>query len=61
MSVKAKGINTEKILEQISKADIDEQIKFFHDFKSYLNEKISKREEELSNKASEYASIKERL
>lgn len=61
MSVKAKGIQTDKLLEAIAKADLDDQVKFFYDFKEVLDKKLIAREKELEDNKERISSIRERL
>jgi hypothetical protein len=37
MSKKSRGIQTEKLLDQIALADVDDQVRFFHKFKTQLS------------------------
>jgi cytidylate kinase len=53
MSRKAKGIDTDKLLEQIALADIDDQIRFYHKLKNQLSAILidkAKYHEEIQNK-----------
>lgn len=61
MSTKAKGIQTEKILEQIAKADLDDQVKFFYHFKGELDKKLAQRSKEFEEKQTEIDSIRQRI
>jgi hypothetical protein len=55
MSRKAKGIDTDKLLEQIARADIDDQISFFNKFKSQLSALLFDRAAEKEEEASKLA------
>lgn len=55
MSKRSKGINHEKLLEQIALADIDDQITFFNKFKSQLSSRLFDRAAEKEEEASKLA------
>lgn len=61
MSKNAKGINTDKVFAMIEKADLDEQVRFFHEFKSLLNKKLDERDEELEKQKNKYQDIKDQI
>lgn len=61
MSVKAKGINIDKVIAEFEKADVDEQIKAFFKMKSYISGKVIARSKELEDKNNELQEVLEEI
>ena len=61
MSRASKGINTEKIYNELQKADLDEQIAFFEELKHHLNGELDKRVEGLDGQKKKYLHEKEKI
>jgi hypothetical protein len=61
MSTKAKGTSIEKIVAIFDKIDLDDAIKVFNDLKAHLSGKISTRQKELEDKASDLQSTLDRI
>lgn len=61
MSVKAKGINADKLLTQIKKADIDEQIQFYYDLRNYLDQELTSRAKEFEEKKEQILKTRSRI
>lgn len=61
MSVKSKGINIEKIIKELDKADVDDQVKALESIKEHINAKITEREQDLEDDKKRLSSYKERI
>jgi len=61
MSRAAKGVQMDKVMKLFEAADLDEQIKAYHEIKGYLTKKLTERAQELEEKANKYRSTEESL
>lgn len=61
MSTKATGTKTTKVLETISKMDLDDAVNLYHDTKAQLTERLDERAKEYEEKQNRYLDIKEQI
>lgn len=61
MSRKSKGIDTDKILDQLSNVDLDDQVSFFHKYKEQLDAALLARANELGEQQNKYLEIKDQI